>query len=332
VPHSPVPDDGTLELPVPEERYQQAAAEHLARLDLPGAGLGSLAGFVAAAGAAQGTAVPRPWGQVRTLLLHGHHHGGAATGDDLAATGRRIAAVRNGEGPLALLAARAGSGVHVVACPDSAAMEEQDALSAEAVERCLAHGWGLAETAADEGVDALILATASVGAQAAAAAVTALVTGAEPAGLLDRVAGADGRVDDDAWISRCATVRDGLHRVRSRQHNPRSILSGVGGGDLGVAVGLVLGAASRRTPVLLDGPVGMAAALVARDIAPAVRHWLIVADHGGHPLVRFGADLLALTPPLHLRLRLGEGATSLAALPLLGAALAIARNVPEAPR
>ena len=70
----------------------------------------------------------------------------------------------------------------------------------------------------------------------------------------------------------------------------------------------------------------------ARDLGPQSRLWLLLADHGGHPLVRFGGDVLGLRPMLHLRLRLGEGATALAALPLLRAALTVAAGTPPTPR
>jgi nicotinate-nucleotide--dimethylbenzimidazole phosphoribosyltransferase len=120
--------------------------------------------------------------------------------------------------------------------------------------------------------------------------------------------------------------------VRTRPRDPRSLLAMVGGGDIAVATGIILGATYRRTPVLIDGPVGIAAALAARDMGPQSRLWLLLPDHGGHPLVRFGGDVLGLNPVLHLRLRLGEGVTALAALPLLRAALTVAAGTPQAPR
>jgi NaMN:DMB phosphoribosyltransferase len=210
-------------------------------------------------------------------------------------------------------------------------MEETDALTPDEVEDALATGWRLAEAAADEGVDALVLAALGVGSEAAAVAVTALAAGGEPAALLDRVVTADGRVDDNAWMRRCCAVRDTLHRIRARPRDPRSLLAMAGGGDIAVATGLIAGAAYRRLPVLIDGPVGIAAGLVARDLGAQTRHWLVLPDHGGHPLVRFGGDVLGLTPVLHLKLRLGEGATALAALPLLRAALTLAAATPAAP-
>src|SRR5690606_8630958 len=107
---------------------------------------------------------------------------------------------------------------------------------------------------------------------------------------------------------------------------PTEALAAVGGADIATAAGVILGASARRTPVLLDRPVGAAAALAARGLAaPAVR-WCLLVDHGRHPAVVPVAEQLRLTPVLDLRLDLGEGAAVLAALPLLRAAVTLARD------
>jgi adenosyl cobinamide kinase/adenosyl cobinamide phosphate guanylyltransferase/NaMN:DMB phosphoribosyltransferase len=320
-----------LPLPMPDESTAAESLLHLQNLDFAGSGLGTLTDVVKFAAGAQSAAVPAPWERVRLLLLRGVHEGAAAAGDRPEAVERRLAQAHEGTGAVALLAAATQAGVETVTCPPSAPMEERDALDDEAVDEALALGWRLAEAAVDSGTDALVLGALGIGSEAAAVAVTALSAGGEPAALLGRVVDASGHVDDNAWMARCGAVRDALHRIRSRPRDPRSLLATVGGGDIAVATGVILAAVSRQTPVLIDGPVGVAAALVARDIGAQTRHWLMLPDHGGHPLVRFGADVLGLTPVLHLRLGLGEGATALAALPLLRAALALAAGNPRTP-
>jgi NaMN:DMB phosphoribosyltransferase len=109
------------------------------------------------------------------------------------------------------------------------------------------------------------------------------------------------------------------------------MLSMLGGGDIAVATGILLGAASRRLPTMIDGPVAIAAGLVARDYGAQTRHWLIMPDHGDNPTVKLAADVLGATPFLQLRLGLGEGATALAALPLVNTALTIAAATPPRP-
>jgi NaMN:DMB phosphoribosyltransferase len=230
-----------------------------------------------------------------------------------------------------LLAAAAGASVQTVDCPPAAPVEERDALDEETVDEALAFGWRLAESAVDEGADLLVLASCGSGAEAAATTIVALTTGSEPAALLGRVVSADGFVDDAAWMLRCATVRDARHRVRARDRDARSLLAMVGGGDLAVATGVLLGAAGRRTPVMIDGPVGVAAGMLARDLGAHSRHWLIMPDHGGHPAVKVAAEVLGIEPLLSLRLGLGEGAPALAALPLINTALTLSAATPARP-
>jgi nicotinate-nucleotide--dimethylbenzimidazole phosphoribosyltransferase len=320
-----------MDLPLPDEDSGAAARDRLATLDVAGSGFGTLEHVVEFAGATQGRVVPQPWRGVRVLVLHGDHEGGAAAGAVPGESARRAAQARAGEGPLARLAAGAGASMQVVDAPTAAPMEDRPALDAETVEAALRFGWRLAEQAADDGIDTLVLASCGIGTEATAAAVLAATTGAEPVAVLARVVQPGGQVDDAAWMTRCAAVRDALHRTRRSAYGAKEVLAELGGGDVAVATGVLLGATARRLPVLVDGPVGVAAAVVSRDLAGQARHWCLLPDHGGQPAVRLAADVLGLTPLLDLRLGLGEGASALAAVPLLRTALTLAGTLPVHP-
>ncbi|MEV1074417.1 bifunctional adenosylcobinamide kinase/adenosylcobinamide-phosphate guanylyltransferase [Micromonospora parva] len=320
-----------MELPMPDEYAGPQAVDRLATLDVPGAGLGVLDRVVGFAAATQGTSTPAAWGSVRVLLLHGDHAGGASAGTVAGESARRAAQARAGQGALARLAAESGASLQVVDTPAAAPIEDQPALTPEQVESALRYGWRLAEQAADAGVQLLVLGACGAGTEAAAAAVLAATAGAEPPAVLGRVITDSGEIDDAAWMTRCAAVRDALHRTRRSSRGAKDILAELGGGDVTVATGVLLGATARRVPVLLDGPVGLAAGMVSRDLAGQARHWCLLADHGGHPAVRLAADVLGLTPLLDLRLDLGEGANALVALPLLRSVLALAAALPVHP-
>ncbi|MFG1674779.1 bifunctional adenosylcobinamide kinase/adenosylcobinamide-phosphate guanylyltransferase [Micromonospora sp. NPDC049282] len=320
-----------MELPMPDDYTGPQAVDRLATLDLPGAGLGVLEQVVGFAAATQGSSTPRPWDTVRVLLLHGDHEGGASAGAAPGESARRARQARAGRGALARLAAENGASLQVVEAPVSAPFEDGPALDADQVEAALRYGWRLAEQAADAGVHLLVLASCGAGAEAAAAAVLAATAGAEPPAVLGRVVTEQGEIDDNAWMVRCAAVRDALHRTRRSPREAKDILAELGGGDIAMATGVLLGATARRVPVLLDGPVGTAAGMVSRDLAGQARHWCLLPDHGGRPGVRLAADVLGLTPLLDLRLDLGEGATALAALPLLRSALTLAATLPTHP-
>ncbi|MEV4214377.1 bifunctional adenosylcobinamide kinase/adenosylcobinamide-phosphate guanylyltransferase [Micromonospora sp. NPDC049662] len=320
-----------MELPMPDEYAGPQAVDRLASLDVPGAGLGVLDRVVGFAAATQGTSTPSAWGSVRVLLLNGDHAGGASAGTVAGESARRAAQARAGRGALARLAAEAGASLQVVDTPAAAPMETQPALAGEQVESALRYGWRLAEQAADAGVQLLVLGACGAGTEAAAAAVLAATAGAEPPSVLGRVITDSGEIDDAAWMVRCAAVRDALHRTRRSPRSAKDVLAELGGGDVAVATGVLLGATARRVPVLLDGPVGLAAGMISRDLAGQARHWCLLADHGQHPAVRLAADVLGLTPLLDLRLDLGEGANALVALPMLRSVLALAAALPVHP-
>ncbi len=320
-----------MDLPLPDSDAGPDARDRLTNVDLPGTGLGSLVEAVEFAAATQATVTPRAWSAVRVVLISGRHTGGVAAGDDPDDVERRVAQVENGEGVFSRLAGEAGADIAVLRTAPADPIEAGPATTEAEVEAALRQGWQLADEAADAGKDLLVLAAIGVGTDAVAAAIAAADTGAEPVALLPRVLQPGGRFDDEAWMVRCGAVRDALHRIRQESRGAKDLLRELGGSDLAVATGLLLGATARRLPVLLDGPVGIAAGLVARDVGAQTRHWCLLPDAGGLALVRQGADVLGLTSVLDLGLGLGEGANALATLPLLRTAIGLAGALPVHP-
>jgi nicotinate-nucleotide--dimethylbenzimidazole phosphoribosyltransferase len=316
-----------MDLPLPDGETGPEARERLATVDFSGSGLGALAGAVEFAAATQGTVTPRPWSAVRVLLLSARHSGGAGAGDDVVDIERRVAQVENGEGVLSRLAGAAGADIAVLRTGESTAMEDGPVLTADQVDEALQTGWQLADAAAEAGKDLLVLASLGVGTDAVAAAVTAAATGAEAVAILPRVLLPGGTYDDESWMRRAAAVRDALHRIRREPRGAKDMLRELGGADTAIAVGALLGAASHRLPVLIDGPLGISASLIARDLGSQAKHWCLLADTGGLQLVKEGGDFLGLAPVLDLRLGLGEGANALATLPLLRTAVGLAQTV-----
>jgi adenosyl cobinamide kinase/adenosyl cobinamide phosphate guanylyltransferase/NaMN:DMB phosphoribosyltransferase len=312
-----------MTLPLPDDTAAAAAVDRLHTLDVPGAGLGNLAKLVGFVAGTQGTATPVPFRAPRLMLVHGTHTGGLAAGDTVEDWQREVDRAVDGGGALGLLAGTAGVPIQVVdlTAEPAAPVEDGDAASREAVETALRQGFRLAEAAVDSGTDLIVLGAAGAGQIAAAAAVVATTVSVDPAAVLPRVVRSGGRIDDNAWMLRCAALRDGLHRVRGRLLGSVDTLVALGGYDLAVAAGIILGATYRRTPVMIDGPVGVAAGMLARDLAAQSRLWLLMADTGGHPTVTPAAKVLGLTPFADLRLDLGEGAAALAVLPLVRNAL-----------
>jgi len=323
----PIDFEPGMDLPLPDGDAGPDTRDRLATVDFPGAGLGRLVEAVEFAAATQSTLTPKPWSAVRVLLISGRHTGGAAAGDDVGDVERRIAQVENGEGVLSRLAGSAGADIAVLRTGEATPIEDGPAATDEEIERALQQGWLLADAAAEAEKDLLVLASIGVGTDAVAAAISAASTGAEAVAVLPRVLLPGGVYDDESWMTRMAAVRDALHRIRREPRGAKDILRELGGPDLAVATGALLGAAARRIPIVLDGPVGIAAGLIARDLGSQTRHWSLLVDTGDLELVRQGGDVLGLNPVLELGLGLGEGANALAALPMLRTAIGLASAV-----
>ena len=162
--------------------------------------------------------------------------------------------------------------------------------------------------------DLVALGEMGIGNTTAAAAVTASVTGADPA----QVTGHGTGVDADGRAHKVAIVERALDRADLAAPDtldPVEVLRQVGGYEMGLLAGVALGCAADRTPVVVDGVVSGAAALLADAVDRAVRPYLLPSHAGAEPGHAVQLATLDLEPLFDHALRLGEGS---------GAALAIA--------
>jgi nicotinate-nucleotide--dimethylbenzimidazole phosphoribosyltransferase len=128
-------------------------------------------------------------------------------------------------------------------------------------------------------------------------------------------------VDDAGWARKTAAIRDALFRSRG-VGDPVALLRTCGGADLAAMAGFCAQAAVRRTPVLLDGVVVTAAALVAEKLAPGAKQWWQAGHRSTEPAHAQALRQLELEPIVDLRMRLGEGTGAAVALSIVRAAVA----------
>ncbi len=176
-------------------------------------------------------------------------------------------------------------------------------------------GAGLVEEAAP---DCVGTGEMGIGNTTAASALTAALTGADPAAVTGRGTG----VDDSGWTRKVAAVRRALAVNRPDPADPLGVLAALGGFEIAGLVGVVLAGAARRAPVVLDGFIATAAALVAVRLAPAAAGYLIAAHRSAEPGHARLLAALGLTPYLDLGMRLGEGTGAALGITLVRAALA----------
>ena len=189
--------------------------------------------------------------------------------------------------------------------------------------RALETGIELAEQLAADGTGLLALGDMGIGNTAVSSAVVACLLGRDPEALVGRGTG----VDDEGLRAKVAAVRRALEVNAPDPADPVGVLAAVGGFEHGVLAGLALGAAAARVPVVLDGVITGAAALLAARIAPAARGAMIASHRSPEPAHAPVLAALGLAPLLDLGLRLGEGSGAALALPLVNAALLVLRDM-----
>jgi nicotinate-nucleotide--dimethylbenzimidazole phosphoribosyltransferase len=175
---------------------------------------------------------------------------------------------------------------------------------------------GLAEGGVPEVV---CLGEMGIGNTTAASAIVASLTGLPPASVTGRGTG----IDDATWARKVAVIERALALHSPDVRDPLRILADVGGLEIAGLVGVVLGAASRHIPIVIDGFIATAAALLAVELCPASRAYLIAAHRSVEIGHRAALERLELEPLFALDLRLGEGTGAALALPILDAALAL---------
>ncbi|MCO1657109.1 nicotinate-nucleotide--dimethylbenzimidazole phosphoribosyltransferase [Pseudonocardia humida] len=323
-----------LAVPAPDFEARRAAVARHAELAVPTGGLGRLAELGVWLAAAQGVCPPRPPARPRVVLIAADH-GVAAAGVSAHAAGttaRLVAAVRENTTPVAVMAPVAGASVRVVdvgtdpapepGAPDaerhrvragSGRIDREDALTEDETARAVRIGRDLADEEVDSGADLLVPASLGVGATTPAATLVAALTRTEPVAVIGRGSG----IDDAGWMRKAAAVRDALRRAKPHSADPVALLRVAGGADLAVLTGFCAQAAIRRTPVLLDGLVVGAAALLAEKMAPGAKDWWLVAQRSSEPAMDVVLARMQKEPVLDLGLRIGDGAGAMAVLPLL---------------
>ncbi|BFO20850.1 hypothetical protein SHKM778_72380 [Streptomyces sp. KM77-8] len=107
-------------------------------------------------------------------------------------------------------------------------------------------------------------------------------------------------------MRKCAAIRDGLRRARPVLGDQLKLLATVGGADLTAMTGFLLQAAVRKLPVVLDGVVGAACALVAQRVAFRAPDWWVASHDSGEPGQAKALDRMALDPVLAHGVRVGK--------------------------
>ncbi|KIF73580.1 nicotinate-nucleotide--dimethylbenzimidazole phosphoribosyltransferase [Streptomyces sp. 150FB] len=190
------------------------------------------------------------------------------------------------------------------------------AMSREEVLKAVNVGIETARDLVAAGNKALITGEMGIANTTVSAALISVYTDADPAEVTGRGTG----INDETHARKVDVVRRGLELHRPDPADPIGVMAAVGGLEHAALVGFILGGASMRTPVILDGVSAGAAALVARAIAPEALAACIAGHRSAEPGHLAALNKLGLRPLVDLDLRLGEGTGALLALPVVQSA------------
>ncbi|AKU17793.1 nicotinate-nucleotide--dimethylbenzimidazole phosphoribosyltransferase [Luteipulveratus mongoliensis] len=320
------------------------ARSRLAGLATPPGALGLLGETAVWLSAAQGVCPPRPVPNVHVAVFAGDH-GVAAYGVTpfpSAVTGLMVRAFVDGTAGVAVLARQHGAGLRVVdvsvdadldgvpaeisaskVMRGSGAIHLVDAMSHEQTDAALALGAQVADEAIDAGADLLIGGDMGIGNTTPAAALIGASLGVSS----EQVTGRGTGVDDEGLRVKQRVVANALRRAGMRVKDPHDRLTALGGADFAAHAGYLMQAARRGVPVLLDGVISVACALIAEEIQPGSVAWFAAGHRSPEPAQSLALDRLGLSPLLDLGMRLGEGSGAVAAVPLVRSAVTLLTEV-----
>jgi len=182
-------------------------------------------------------------------------------------------------------------------------MAKGPAMSREEAHRSIEAGIELVEEELSKGMDILGTGDMGIGNTTPSSAIAAVITGADAAKVTGRGTG----LDDEGWKRKVEVIQKTLDLNRPDPKDPIDVLSKVGGFEIGGIAGVILAGARYKIPVVIDGFISGAAALIATSLAPQVKPYLIAAHQSMEQGHRIILEHLGLKPLLNLDLRLGEG-------------------------
>lgn len=335
--------NATGHLPQPSDKARTDATARLDRLTKPTGSLGRLEDIAVWAAGVQRRCPPEPFSQIHVVVVAGDHGVAREAGTSaypVEVTAQMVANIVTGGAAVNVLARKIGATVQVIDAsvsadysglsvpadmsqrrirPGSGAIDREDAMTEEEADAGLALGQAISRECRTAGADLLVIGDMGIGNTTPAAALIAAATDGDPV----KVSGRGTGIDDATWMRKTGAVRDALWRVRHDRDDPAALLRRIGGPDLAVMCGLLLGAAREQLPVVVDGVVVTSAALIAELLEPGCRDWWIAGHRSAEPAHTIALDQLRLAPVLDLGMRLGEGSGALTAIPVIQSAISL---------
>ena len=322
-------------IPQPDLQAADQARARQARLTKPAGSLGVLETLSIQLAAASGKEHPDV--SRKAVIVMAADHGIAMEGVSVypvEVTQQMVLNILGGGAAINVLARQAGARVVVVdmgvkvdfqnaagliQCkldPGTANMLRGPAMQRSQAEQAVQSGIQIVQAEIDKGLDLVATGDMGIGNTSPSAAITAVMCGLP----VSQVTGRGTGLDDGGLSRKIEALEIAIACNQPDPHDALDVLSKVGGFEIGGLAGVILGAAARRVPVVIDGFISSAAALIAAGLAPEVKPYLIASHQSveiGHRAV---LQKLGLRPLFNLDLRLGEGTGAALAFHVIEAA------------
>ena len=205
----------------------------------------------------------------------------------------------------------------------TASFTKGPAMSVEDARKSIMVGFHRASALFQEGVAILGTGDMGIGNTTPSAAIGALLTGKS----IDEMTGPGTGLDDAGMVRKKEIIRQGLELNKPNPADGIDVLSKVGGFEIGAIAGIILAAAHHKRPVMVDGFISTAGALIAHALNPAVVDYIFAGHCSEEPGHRHMLSYLGLDPILNLGLRLGEGTGGVLAMDVMDAAVKVFKEV-----
>jgi nicotinate-nucleotide--dimethylbenzimidazole phosphoribosyltransferase len=256
--------------------------------------------------------------EVTPQMVHNFVNGGAGINALARQAGARVVVVDMGVAADMSELVSGGSIISKKIAPGTANIARGPAMSRAQAVAAVEAGIAVASELVDT-VDVFGTGDMGIGNTTSSAAIVAALTGA----ATEEVTGRGTGLDDVQLAHKIGVIRQALTVNKPDPDDGLDVLAKVGGYEIGGIAGLILGAAARNKPVLIDGFISTAGALIAYSLAPMVKDYIIAAHRSVEQGHRIMHEYLGCEPLLDLDLRLGEGTGAALALNLVEAARAI---------
>lgn len=202
-------------------------------------------------------------------------------------------------------------------------MRKGPAMTKDEAKKCIDIGIELADKYAKNGYKIFGTGDMGIANTTPSSAIAAVFTG-KP---VEEVTGRGTGINDDAWKNKITVIKDAISLNKPDSKDPLDVLSKIGGAEIGGIAGLVLGAASNRVPIVIDGFISTAGALIAYAIEPKTKDYMFAAHNSQETGHKAMLEKIGLRPILDLDLRLGEGTGAALAMLIIEAGLKIYKEM-----